>query len=298
MDNSIVMGVDIGGSHITAALINLKTRSLIGDSMARESVNAQGTSEEIFSTWVRVIKIARSKYLNSSEKIGIAMPGPFDYEAGVSLMKNQNKYDAFYNLNIKSILAEKLDIEVRHLLFMNDAECYLRGEAFGGAAKGMDNVIGLTLGTGLGSARFYNGVSEDADLWNSSFLDGIAEDYLSARWFIKRFYELSGKEINEVKDLVEPNSSNDSIKEQIFGEFGQNLADFLREYIANEQPESVVIGGNISNSFDLFSKSLIKGLENLSFKTKIQKATLGEEAALMGAASCWYERKSQQVNLI
>jgi len=297
MDNSIVMGVDIGGSHITAALINLKTRSLIEDSMARESVNAQGTADEIFSTWITIIKKARSKYPNSSEKLGIAIPGPFDYESGVSLMKNQNKYDALFNLNIKSILSKRLNMEPGHLLFINDAECYLRGEAFGGAAKGMDNVIGLTLGTGLGSARYYNGISEDADLWNSPFLDGIAEDYLSARWFTKRFYELSGKQIKDVKELSELNSTN-HFKEKIFNEFGHNLADFLKEYIITEQPESVVIGGNISNSFDLFSESLKKGLNSLPFKTKIQKAILGEEAALIGAASCWYKRTPQQYNLI
>ncbi len=298
MDNSIVMGVDIGGSHITAALINLETRSIIQDSMARESVVAQESADQIFSTWTRVIKKARSKYPNSAEKTGIAIPGPFDYESGISLMRNQNKYDALYNLNIKSILAERLSIEEKQLLFMNDAECYLRGEAFGGGAKGMDHVMGFTFGTGLGSARYYHGFSEDADLWNFPFLDGVAEDYLSARWFIKRFYELSGKQINEVKDLADLNAPNDNLKEQIFNEFGVNLANFLKQYVVNEQPDAVILGGNISTSFDLFSKSLIKGLAGLPFTTKIKKAILGEEAALIGAASCWYQRKSKEYNLI
>lgn len=294
MDNSIVMGVDIGGSHITAALINLKTRSLMEGSVVRQSVRAQETADEIFSTWVSTIKKARSKYPDSSEKLGIAIPGPFDYDSGVSLMKNQNKYDALYNLNIKSILAERMSIEPGHLLFMNDAECYLRGEAFGGAAEGMDHVMGITLGTGLGSAKYYHGFSEDADLWNSPFLGGIAEDYLSARWFIKRCYELSGIKINEVKDLVESDWSDKTIRQQIFDEFGSSLANFLKEYIVKEQPEAVVIGGNISNSFDLFSKAVMKGLAGLPLTTKIKKAILGEEAALIGAASCWYQRKAKE----
>jgi glucokinase len=289
MKNAIVMGVDIGGSHITAALINLNTKSVLEGSKVRASVKSQGTETEIVATWMRVIKEAGSK-IPWTTRIGIAMPGPFLYESGVSLMKGQEKYDALYNLNIKSILADNLNTEADNIKFINDAECFLLGEAFGGAAKGMDKAIGLTLGTGLGSARFHNGIAEDADLWNSEFLEGIAEDYLSTRWFIKRYYTLSGRHISEVKELVDLTSTND-IKQKIFNEFGQNLANFLSRFIIKEQPESVVLGGNISNAFDLFSAHLIKGLGDLSAQTLVQRAILGEESALIGSACYWLQKE-------
>lgn len=289
MKNAIVMGVDIGGSHITAALINLNTKLVLEGSKVRASVNSQGTETEIVTTWMRVINEAGSQ-LPWRTRIGIAMPGPFLYESGVSLMKGQEKYDALYNLNIKSILAENLNIGADNIKFINDAECFLLGEAFGGAAKGMDKAIGLTLGTGLGAARFHKGIAEDADLWNSVFLEGIAEDYLSTRWFIKRYYTLSGRHINEVKELVDGTSTND-IKEKIFNEFGQNLATFLSPFIKKEQPESVVLGGNIANSFDLFSANLIKELGNLSSQTKVRKAMLGEQSALIGSACYWLQKE-------
>ena len=67
---------------------------------------------------------------------------------------------------------------------MNDASCFLKGEVFGGAAKGYNHVIGITLGTGLGSATFKNGVVYDGDLYYTPFKESTAEDYLSTRWFI------------------------------------------------------------------------------------------------------------------
>jgi len=84
----------------------------------------------------------------------------------------------------------------------NDAGCFLQGEALGGAAKGFNDAIGLTIGTGIGTARFHKNVAEDADLWHASFRDGMTEDYISSRWFVKRYFEVSGNSVNNVKELA------------------------------------------------------------------------------------------------
>ena len=132
-------------------------------------------------------------------KIGIAMPGPFDYENGISYIKDQNKYEALYGLNIKEQLAKKLEISISDISILNDAACFLQGEVFGGAGQGFKRVMGLTLGTGFGSARSVDGKTDDADLWCSPYREGIAEDYLSTRWFLKQYKEISGKLVKNVK---------------------------------------------------------------------------------------------------
>jgi glucokinase len=226
----------------------------------------------------------------TDKKIGIAMPGPFDYEVGIALMKGQDKFDDLYGSNVKEMLAVSLDIDAANILLVNDAECFLRGEVFSGAAKDFNKSIGLTLGTGLGSSICDRGIIRDADLWCSLFKDGIAEDYLSTRWFIKQYKMLTGEQATDVKDIVERSASNPAVK-QIFQEFGKNLALFLNDFIWKNKPEVVVIGGNIAKAWELFSASMNQHLLTTPAMAVIRKAVLGEEAQLIGAASCWYKNE-------
>jgi glucokinase len=223
MNHSIVAGVDIGGSHITAALVNLNTRQIIPGSEVRRRVNSHGSAGEIITAWSEAIREAFSHHPDASRKIGIAMPGAFDYPNGISLIQNQDKYDALYGLNVKELLARQLQIQPGDIRLMNDAGCFLRGEVFGGAARGYSDAIGLTLGTGLGSARYHRGVAEDAALWCAPFRDGITEDYLSTRWFIQRYKELSNQPVKDVKELAGL-VRTDLQAQQVFREFADTLS--------------------------------------------------------------------------
>ena len=280
------VGVDIGGTHITAALVDLEKGTLVADSVIREHVNAKGNKAAIIQDWALGIKKVAGDAEADGLRIGIAMPGPFNYAAGISLMQNQDKYDALYGLNVKELLAEALHISTTKFQFMNDAACFLQGEAFGGAAKGASRVMGLTLGTGLGSAFYRDGMAEDAALWRSPFKEGIAEDYLSARWFLKRYFSLSGRKVDNVKSLVELLPSDAQVR-TVFDEFGQHLGSFLLPYINSRKPEVVVIGGNIANALHLFQPALQETLASEGITVPVKQALLGEEAALIGAASLW-----------
>ena len=286
MNESVALGVDIGGSHITAALIDLSTGELIRDSYVRQPVDAHGTVQQIITAWSGAISLAFEKSAVTEKVIGIAMPGPFDYEEGISLIKNQNKYDALYGLNVKEMLAEALDISSEYIRFMNDAGCFLRGEVFGGAAKGASHAIGLTLGTGLGSARYHKGEAEDAALWCAPFRDGITEDYLSTKWFLERYESLTGKAVPNVKTIAGM-AHNDEMARLVFEEFGNTLAEFLSSFIETDNPEVVVLGGNIVKAAELFFPYMTKALQADGKNVPLKCAVLGEEAALVGAASCW-----------
>ncbi len=286
MKNRIVLGVDIGGSHITAKLVDLQNKCVLDGSEVREGVNAKGTASEIIRSWCGVIEKAFESDNIVCKKIGIAMPGPFDYEQGIAWMKNQDKYEAFYGLNVKEMLANELGNSSDNIRFVNDAEAFLKGEVFIGAAKNVSRAVGITLGTGLGSARYADGIAEDANLWCSPFLDGIAEDYLSSRWFIHRYAELTGKSVSGVKDLA---LMPDNQSEKVFSEFADNLALFLRGVIAADDPQVIVLGGNISNAFPLFADDLLRNLKQKSHSPFVKKTLLGEQAALIGAASCWQQ---------
>ncbi|MBB2143920.1 ROK family protein [Pedobacter sp. LMG 31464] len=286
MEKPTVLGVDIGGSHITAALVDLEKGTLIQNSIKRNAVNSQQNKEELLNAWCDVINTSFGAIPISERNIGIAMPGPFDYENGVSLIKDQDKFKSLYLLNIKEKLAKRLTIQTSNIKFINDAAAFLQGEIFNGAAKGYTNALGLTLGTGLGSAVSINGVAQDAALWDSKFLGGIAEDYLSTRWFVNKYYDLTGKELTGVKELATI-VNDDPYAKQIFNEFGRALGHFLADIIKEKNAEVVVLGGNISQAFNLFAPHLIANLKAFHLDTEIKITELNEHAALIGAASCW-----------
>ncbi len=286
MDKYKVIGIDIGGSHITAGAVDLKSRKLLQDSLVRRHVNSKGSSAEILDTWAEVIEQLFLEYPSIQKKIGIAMPGPFDYKEGICLIQGVDKFESLFNLNIKKLLAEKLQTGSENILMMNDASCFLKGEVFGGAAVGCDNVIGVTLGTGLGSARFHNGEIFEGDLYYAPFKDGMAEDYASNRWFLKRYTEVTGNVAKNVKELSEKITEEPGIQ-KLFVEFGKNLGEVLYRYAQKHTCETIIIGGNIANAWELFVSETKNILNKLPKKVTIKKALLGEESALIGAASLW-----------
>jgi glucokinase len=293
---SIVIGVDIGGSHITTAVVDSQAKSILKDTAIRKTVNAQASSDVIFEDWCNAIKQTARKASADSYKIGIAMPGPFDYEAGISLITDQEKFTALYQLNIKDALSIRLGIPPGSIKFINDAAAFLQGEVYAGSVNQFHSVLGLTLGTGLGSALCKDGEAVDADLWNSIFKDGIAEDYISTRWFVKKYYQLSSITVSGVKELLEMASYAD--RKKIFFEFSNNLKLFLIPQIKAYQVQGILFGGNISNAcadfFPLLQKQLLAEGLNVSLKRSI----LNEDAALIGAASTWLVVKNKGLKIL
>jgi glucokinase len=129
-----------------------------------------------------------------------------------------------YKINTKELLEKTLHADPAQLFMENDAACFLQGEVFAGCvAGGYEKVIGVTLGTGLGTAVYKKGGCHSADLWSLPFGQGIAEDYLATRWFVQRYLELSGKTISGVKELADEANTN-AIAKSKFREIGKTLA--------------------------------------------------------------------------
>ena len=284
---SLIIGTDIGGTHITCALVDLANDCAVHGSRVRMLVNPNDSADEILEIWVAAIKKVIDQSPIFSGKIGIAMPGPFDYAEGISLIKGMHKYESLYGLNIRNILSQRLDLRPENIIFRNDAEAFLHGEVFCGAAKGYSNAFGVTLGTGLGSALSVERVTTDANLAISPLYSGIAEDYISTRWFLKRYQELTGENIRDVKSLT--SLTNQAIALKIFSEFSVNLACFLNGLTWEVKPEIIVIGGNITKAHGFFWSEFKLALDENLRDVVFSKTKLWEDAALVGAACCFWE---------
>lgn len=282
---NVILGVDIGGSHITSELVDLEKKSAIESSYHRNKLNTDGSVSDIIEAWASAIETSLHNSEIKSSQICIAMPGPMDYELGICKIKDQNKYGALYEKNVKLLLAERLGYPTAAIQFKNDAACFLQGELFSGSISEFDEAIGLTLGTGLGTAHTVNGEARDSNLWKAPFLKGIAEDYISTRWFVKRFEELSGIVIRDVKDLVDNHHASPYF-EKVFDEFSYNLALFLKIFIKRKRPLAAVIGGNIALAEAYFLDRTRKYLKDfMGYSFPIRKSVLGEEAAILGAGA-------------
>jgi glucokinase len=272
---TIAIGVDIGGSHISCAACDMSEKKYLGETLSESELDNQGTAPEIISVWARTILETLEKI--STKKItgiGFAMPGPFDYVKGTGLFKGNNKkYENIYGLNVPHALREKMNLSGNvPIRFINDATAFALGEDWLGKAAGTRNSLSITLGTGFGSAFLSDHlpvvtgdqVPEMGCVWYLPFKNGSADDYFSTRGLLNRYHEKTGKTLSGVKEL----------------------AALVHEdpFIQLSGTEALVIGGNISNAFNLFGKSLKEYFAVQGVKIRIAVSGLKETASIIGSA--------------
>jgi len=287
--NKNVFGISINIPGIEVAIVDINDKSIVSGFVS-EAIDANETAENLIEAWAGTIE--KCAHYNSMKisSLGIGIPGPFDYDKGISLMTNQQKFESIYQLNVKELLAERLNISPASILMDNNTPCFLQGEVLAGSAKGFKNVLAFTLNYGLGSARYVNNKIEDGHLWNKPFRDGIAENYLGIQWISKRYKEFTGEGIADLKELTKRAKTDDGIGQLVFNEYGENFVKFLMQYIPEYDPDLLVIGGH-NNAWDLFIPHVKDRLSEKNINLPIRPAVLGDAATLIGAAELWSGRK-------
>jgi glucokinase len=289
INNNYVISADIGGSHITAAICNAQNHTVMEPTILRAELNSKSNAAHILSVWCNTLKTVMESVKIPISGLALAMPGPFDYQNGISYIKGLDKYEALYGMDIKQYLADFLQLEPSLIRFRNDAEATIAGEVIAGAGKKYKNVMGVTLGTGFGSAHFEFDEAIDLNLGSEPFKNSIADDYLSTRWFLKRYYDMTGISITGVQELAEI-AYTSKIAKEIFKEFAINMSNFLMEPVCQLKPEVLIICGNIARASGLFLPHLKKRLN-----INVQLAKLGESAALTGAAGLFKPTSNSQL---
>jgi len=293
MEQNLAIGTDIGGSHISCAAVDLISGKIIRETVTGKEVNNQAKANVIIQVWTEALLEAMSKVPAEKVKgIGFAMPGPFDYIKGISYIKGVTKYENLYGFNITDAISSSLDVPENFLIrFMNDASSFAVGEAWAGSSVNVNRSLAITLGTGFGSA-FIAGKIPVVDgpevpklgcVYHISYKDGIADDYFSTRWFISRYKNATGNELKGVRELAELAASDKTVTD-LFTEFGTELGIFLAPWLKKFQAEMLVIGGNISNAYNLFGDVFEESLKNEKCNTTVTLSSLKEDAAILGSA--------------
>lgn len=301
---NIVISYDIGGTHVSAAAVDIKLGRLYEPGKSRFSIDKDYSPKEIFDRWARAGREAAKGILNDDSIAGwgVAMPGPFDYDRGICLIKGLGKYDSLYGADVRTTLKNLLNIpSEKPIIFGNDGICSLLGEHWRGAAMNHNDVISLTLGTGFGSAFMRDGevissgdgMPETGWFYNVPFKESLADDYFSSRGLINLYLSLGGKPGVSAKEIAGL-SASDNIAQKTFKYFGHNLAEFLSPWLVSFKPTCVVLGGNISKSFERFGSELIKRAREISSSIEIKPSSLFEDAILYGAALLPVKYKERQ----
>ncbi|MFH0759958.1 MAG: ROK family protein [Bacteroidota bacterium] len=293
MNQKYAVGSDIGGSHITCALIDLEHQMILPESRVKCRLNNKASADEILGVWSEAVgETILGIDLGDLAGIGFAMPGPFDYVNGIALFKLVDKYLGLYGVNVTEGIKKKLGLSPKlPFRYMNDASAFAVGEAWMGVAAEVRKSVAITLGTGFGSAFIDNGIPVvDRDdvpkkgcVWHLPVQDSIADDYFSTRWYQKKYTELTGKTQPGVKEIAQEARQDPKIA-ALFTEYGTNSGAFLGEWLNRFGAEVLVIGGNMAREADLFMPAFEKSLAKLNCKTRIAWSELKEDAAIIGSA--------------
>lgn len=295
MDKEYALGLDVGGTHITAAVIAINEMKVLDFSVHKESFDSNLPADEILDIWEKAISSSwKNSGIEKLKGLAICMPGPFDYESGICWIKDQAKYEHFYSLNIRELIRERLNLpNDLPIVFDNDANCFGKGEFFKNVENRSIKLMAVTLGTGLGASFIDNGkaidlgtqVPADGELYNLPFKTGIAEDYVSARGLISRYKAISGIEISNGLELFNRANDGDVMAIKVFEEMGEDLAEIVIPWLKSFGADSFIIGGKIANASDYFLPAFQQKIKDSGSEVIILVSTNNEIAALLGATS-------------
>lgn len=288
------IGVDIGGSHVSCAAIDIVNGTIISGSETERGVNNQASSEEILKEWsLAILQSAEHVGIENLKGVGFAMPGPFLYDKGIAKFTAAvAKFQNLYDINVVESLNDLLNFQEKlPMRFMNDASAFAVGEAWLGKSSNSNKSVSITLGTGFGSAFVTDGipvvegegVPPMGCVWHLPFKDGIGDDYFSTRWFEKEWFKLSGEKLAGVKSVADKAYTN-SDAQSLFTKFGDHLGEFMGPWLKDFRADILVMGGNVSGAYQLFGPAFEAKLKAIGLNANIEISNLKEQASLIGSA--------------
>lgn len=252
-----IIGIDVGGTSIAGGRIEGKE---IAVEYAADTRAAKGGSVTL-----NVVKdVVRQLITEDTTAIGVGVPSVVDRKKGIVYhVQNIKNWD---EVHLKHILEEEFRIPV---YIDNDANCFALGEKIYGQGAKFCHFVGITLGTGVGGGIIQNNhLLEDANCGSGEFgelpyLDSILEAYCGSRFF-PRF---GGMSAFEAALLAE---QGDSQALELYKEYGKHLAVLVKMIMLVIDPQAIIFGGSISQSFRLFEKSMYDHLADFPYPNSVK----------------------------
>jgi glucokinase len=280
MTNTKIIGIDLGATNIRGAIVN---NDVISEIISGR-INTKGTEEQVLEDVYYII----DKLIDKGVKaIGIGVPSVVDIEQGI--VYDVQHIPSWKEVHLKQILEERYKITV---FVNNDANCFALGEHYFGKGKGAKDMVGLTIGTGLGAGiiinnQLYAGPNCGAGEFGCvDYLDNNYEFYCSGSFF-NNVYGLNGEEVFKNAQKGDPQAL------KLYGEMGTHLGNAIKLVMYTYDPSLIILGGSVPSAFDYFEKTMWERINTLVYpksveRLKIERSAL-ENSGILGAAGLYFD---------
>ena len=278
--------LEVGGTHVSAALIDTGEWAIVPSTLTRQALDSELSAQALLDAFVRA---ASTLATPAGSCWGVAMPGPFDYARGIALFEDVGKFDSLRGVNVGAALCQAITPSPESVSFLNDAEAFLLGEWLHGAATGYRKCAAVTLGTGVGSAFLADGeiVGSGPDVppdgrAHRLYIDGRPlEDIVSRRAIRAAYRDATRDRSADVRDIADRARDGDPVAGAVIDTAMGRLGTALSPWLGRFGAEVVVIGGSMSASWDLFGPPFTAQLRQ---HVDVVVAQDPEHAPLLGAA--------------
>ena len=308
----LAIGIDMGGTNIRLALVDDDGTIIVS---ARHKTSAQEGKDSVISRLSSAASELIAEGRGHGTVIGVGIGAPGLVENGV--VRCSPNLPGWNDVSLQRILGEALALPV---ILENDANAVAYGEKSTGAGRGLNSLICITLGTGVGG-----GLILDGKIWRGAFgmagevghmviepegnpcscgNRGCLETYASATGIVRMAKEAVGRGdagwdvstlTTEVLDEAARRGDKTAIR--IFSEAGRSLGIGVASLLHILNPEAIIIGGGVVKAWELFYPSMAEEINRRCFReiterTKIIPASLGDDAGMLGAARLAFEQSA------
>ena len=295
---SWVIGIDLGGSKIALGLVSPGDEIV---SRRRIDTDADDGVEKVTERIAAQVASLKRDLPGAATitGVGIGTPGPVDPVSGD--LHTLVNLPGISNTPFRRILQEKLGLTVK---LDHDAKVAALGEFHFGAGRGRDSMIYIVIGTGVGAAIIYGGkliYGESNTAGESGHMTvdpngrlchcgsrGCLEAYTSGPALAKHYAAASGEAVSGA-EVTQRALEGDAVAVRTLKEAGRALGIAIASIAMTVNIEQFVIGGSVAGAGDLLLDPARESLKDYSFqavaaKVRVTASSLGEDAALLGAA--------------
>ncbi|NNU88076.1 ROK family protein [Geobacillus sp. MR] len=325
MEKDFAIGLDLGGTKILTALMDKS-----GDIICKfecETLADQGEKVVIERVLSSIQQVLDTSKINQSRVrgIGVATAGVIDSKKGEIVVANNL---GWRNVPIGRLIYDRFGIPVN---LSNDANAAVIAEWIWGAGSGKQNLIYITVSTGIGAGIISNGhlitgvdnsagefghISIESNghlcscgnrgcletlasgtaiarIARERLINGETSEYLSSR--VNDVLDITAKEIGEAAKYGDPFSI------KLLNEVGYYLGIGVTNLIHLFNTEVIIFGGGVMNADEILLPIIRKtvqerGIRAMVEKVKIEKSTVGEEVGVKGAAGLFFiEREKEYI---
>jgi len=279
MNNTKIIGVDLGATNIRGAFVDGDTIS----NLKSNRINSTGTEQDVLED---IFAVVDGLIDNNVKAIGIGVPSVVDVEQGI--VYDVQHIPSWKEVHLKKYMEARYHIPVH---VNNDANCFALGEHYFGKGKGVENMIGIALGTGLGAGiiinnHLYAGTNCGAGEFGTvDYLANTYEYYCSGSFF-QNVYQLDGEEV------FKNAKKGDPFALKLYEELGLHLGEVIKLVMYTFDPPLIILGGSVSLAFNYFKEAMWERISTFAYTKSIGRLQIKtselENSALLGAAALYY----------